>query len=71
MDKVELSNGSMSSDSYPVLGFLIASAAQQQIAGFFNSGTIPDPNSYLLGQGPLFEKPAVLPEQLNFFQIRP
>jgi hypothetical protein len=54
----------------------LALAEQQQVAAYFASdGTInPDPNQFLSGAfvgKPVFEIPAVLPEQLNYFQLQP
>jgi hypothetical protein len=58
----------------PPLVTAIGLAAQQQIAQFFSTGTIPDPNQYFTGSFTgltLFEKPATLPDRLNFLQIQP
>jgi dienelactone hydrolase len=54
----------------------IALAEQQATAAYFTSDgqTVPDPNQYLtppFAGTPLFEQPALLPERLNFLQIRP
>ena len=52
-------------------------ADQQQAAGFFasNGQSIPNANSFLINTAysgrTLFEVPAALPEQLNYFQLTP
>jgi hypothetical protein len=55
----------------------LALAEQNQVAAYFASdGTInPDPNPFLEGTAfegqSIFEIPAILPEQLNYFQLQP
>ncbi|HEY3936043.1 MAG TPA: hypothetical protein VGL97_01330, partial [Bryobacteraceae bacterium] len=54
----------------------IALAEQLQVAAYFSSGGAanPDPNPFLTGpfaHQTLFEIPAALPEQLNYFQLQP
>ena len=54
----------------------LALAEQQQVAAYFASdgATNPDPNLFLTGpfEGQsVFEIPAALPEQLNYFQLQP
>ena len=55
----------------------LALAEQQQVAAYLASGgtTNPDPNPFLKGTAfegqSIFEIPAVLPEQLNYFQLQP
>lgn len=69
-----LSNPTLFDPNSPSLETAIAIAAQKQIAAFFASGTIQDPNQYLpgsfSGQG-LFQHPVPLPDNLNFLQIQP
>jgi hypothetical protein len=67
-----LSNPLLFDPSSPPLVTAIGVAAQMQIADFFASGAIPDPNQYLSGPlagYTLFQNPAVLPDGLNFLQI--
>jgi len=69
-----LSNPMLFDPLGPPLVTAIGLAAQQQIAQFFSTGTIPDPNQYFTGSFTgltLFEKPATLPDRLNFLQIQP
>jgi dienelactone hydrolase len=54
----------------------LAVAEQKQVAAYFASDgtTNPDPNIFLTGPfagQQLFEIPAALPEQLNYFQLKP
>jgi hypothetical protein len=54
----------------------LALAEQQQVAAYLASDgtTNPDPNPFLTGAfagQSIFEIPAVLPEQLNYFQLQP
>ncbi|HEY3453425.1 MAG TPA: Ig-like domain-containing protein [Bryobacteraceae bacterium] len=54
----------------------LALAEQLQVGDYFasNGTTNPDPNQFLTGPfagQSLFEIPAVLPEQLNYFQLQP
>jgi hypothetical protein len=69
-----LSNPTLFDPLSPSLETAIAIAAQKQIADFFASGLIQDPNQYLpgsfSGQG-LFEHPVLLPDDLNFLQMQP
>ncbi len=60
--------------SSPPLETAIGIAAQSQIADFFTSGRVPNPNQYFAGQFAgvkLFEIPFPLPDMLNFLQIAP
>jgi hypothetical protein len=69
-----LSNPLLFDPLSPPLITAIGVAAQKQIADFFASGTISDPNQYLSGPfagDTLFENPATLPDRLNFLQIQP
>jgi len=69
-----LSNPMLFDPLSPPLETAIGVAAQKQIADFFASGTIPDPNQYFVGSYTglsLFQNPAILPEGLNFLQIQP
>jgi hypothetical protein len=69
-----LSNPLLFDPLSPPLVTAIGLAAQKQIADFFASGTISDPNQYLSGSfagNTLFQDPASLPDGLNFLQIQP
>lgn len=69
-----LSNPTFFAPSSPPLETAIGVAAQSQIADFFSSGKIPDPNRYLTGPFaglPLFQDAGPLPDMLNFLQIAP
>jgi hypothetical protein len=69
-----LSNPLLFDPLSPPLVTAIGLAAQKQLADFFTSGTIPDPNQYLSGPFAgyhLFQNPATLPDGLNFLQIPP
>ena len=69
-----LSNPMLFDPLSPPLETAIGVAAQKQIADFFASGTIPDPNQYFIGSFTglrLFENPAILPDGLNFLQFQP
>jgi hypothetical protein len=69
-----LSNPMLFDPHSPPLVTAIGVAAQKQIADFFASGTIPDPNQYLSGSFAgytLFQNPATLPDGLSFLQILP
>jgi Bacterial Ig-like domain len=69
-----LSNPTLFDPLSPPLETAIGVAAQKQIADFFASGTINDPNRYFTGSFAgrrLFENPAILPDALNFLQIQP
>ena len=69
-----LSNPMLFDPLSPPLETAIGVAAQKQIADFFATGTINDPNQYFIGSFAgrrLFEKPAILPDALNFLQIQP
>ena len=69
-----LSNPTIFDPVSPLLEKVIAIAAQKQIAEFFASGAIQDPNQYIpgsfAGMG-LFQQPVNLPDRLNFLQIQP
>jgi len=67
-----LSNPLLFNPLSPPLITAIGVAAQKQIADFFASGMISDPNQYLSGSFAgytLFEHPATLLDGLNFLQI--
>jgi Big-like domain-containing protein len=69
-----LSNPTIFDPLSPALETAIAIAAQKQIADFFASDTIQDPNQYLPGSFSakgLFQRPVILPDGLNFLQIQP
>lgn len=69
-----LANPTFFLSSSPPLETAIGIAAQSQIADFFTSGRIPNPNQYLTGQfagANLFEIPFPLPEMLNFLNWPP
>jgi hypothetical protein len=69
-----LSNPTLFDPSSPPLETAIGVAAQKQIADFFASGAILDPNQYFTGSFVglrLFQKPKPLPDGLNFLQIQP
>jgi hypothetical protein len=69
-----LSNPLLFDPLAPPLVKAIGVAAQKQIADFFASGTIHDPNQYFMGSFSaqrLFQNPAILPDGLNFLQIQP
>jgi hypothetical protein len=66
-----LSNPTIFNPSSPALQKALALAAQNQIADFFNSGNIPNPNAGLPFNPPLFQQPNPLPSGLNFLQIAP
>ena len=69
-----LSNPTLFDPSSPALETAIAVAAQKQIADFFASGVIPNPNQYFTGSFAglnLFQIPEPLPDGLNFLQIQP
>jgi len=69
-----LSNPLLFDPLSPPLVTAIGVAAQKQIADFFASGSISDPNQYLSGpfaSYSLFQNPATLPDSLNFLQIQP
>ena len=69
-----LSNPTLFDPASPPLETAIGVAAQKQIADFFASGTILDPNQYFTGSFAglsLFQKPKTLPDRLNFLQIQP
>jgi len=69
-----LSNPILFDPLSPPLETAIGVAAQRQIADFFASGTINNPNQYFIGSfagQTLFESPAILPDGLNFLQIQP
>lgn len=69
-----LSNPLLFDPLSPPLVTTIGVAAQKQIADFFASGSISDPNQYLSGPFAgysLFQNPATLPDGLNFLQIQP
>jgi hypothetical protein len=69
-----LSNPLLFDPLSPPLVTAIGVAAQKQIADFFASGSISDPNQYLSGSFAgysLFQNPATLPDSLNFLQIQP
>jgi len=69
-----LSNPLLFDPLSPPLVTAIGVAAQKQLADFFTSGTIPDPNQYLsdpFAGYHLFQNPATLPDGLNFLQIPP
>jgi hypothetical protein len=69
-----LSNPTLFDPLGPPVASAIGIAAQKQIADFFATGTIQDPNQYFNGifAGQiLFQNPLALPERLNFLQIQP
>jgi hypothetical protein len=66
-----LSNPTIFDPASPALQKTIALAAQNQIAEFFTSGAIPNPNAGLTFNPPLFQQPNPLPDALNFLQIKP
>ncbi len=69
-----LSNPLLFDPLSPPVVTAIGVAAQKQIADFFASGSISDPNQYLSGSFAgysLFQNPATLPDGLNFLQIQP
>lgn len=69
-----LANPTFFLSSSPPLETAIGIAAQSQIADFFSTGRIPNPNQYFTGQfagANLFEIPFPLPDTLNFLQIAP
>jgi hypothetical protein len=69
-----LSNPTLFDPLSPPLETAIAVAAQKQIADFFASGTIGDPNQYLsapFAGYTLFQSPTALPDGLHFLQIQP
>jgi hypothetical protein len=69
-----LSNPTLFDPASPPLETAIGVAAQKQIADFFASGSILDPNQYFTGSFVglrLFQKPKPLPDRLNFLQIQP
>jgi hypothetical protein len=69
-----LSNPTLFNPASPPLETAIGVAAQKQIADFFASGVIPNPNRYFTGSFSglnLFQIPAPLPDGLNFLQIQP
>ncbi len=69
-----LANPTFFLSSSPPLETAVGIAVQSQIADFFTTGRIPDPNQYFTGQfagANLFEIPFPLPDMLNFLQIAP
>lgn len=69
-----LANPTFFLPSSPPLETAIGIAAQSQIADFFTTGRISNPNQYFTGQfarANLFEIPFPLPDMLNFLQIAP
>ncbi len=69
-----LANPTFFLPSSPPLETAIGVAAQRQIANFFASGVISNPNQYLTGPFAglnLFQIPFPLPDGLNFLQIQP
>jgi hypothetical protein len=69
-----LSNPTLFNPLSPPLETAIGVAAQKQIADFFASGHITDPNHYFVGSfagRTLFENPTMLPDVLNLLQIQP
>ncbi len=54
---------------FSIPGLTVALAAQQQAAAFLDTGSAPNPNTFLLRLffgGSIFEIPDVLPEELNY-----
>jgi hypothetical protein len=69
-----LANPTFFLSSSPPLETAVGIAAQSQVADFFTTGRIPNPNQYFTGQfagANLFEIPFPLPDMLNFLQIAP
>jgi hypothetical protein len=69
-----LANPTFFLSTSPPLETAVGIAAQSQIADFFTTGRIPNPNQYFTGQfagANLFEIPFPLPDMLNFLQIAP
>ncbi len=69
-----LSNPTLFDPLTPPLATAIGVAAQRQVADFFASGAIQDPNQYLsspFAGYTLFQNPATLPDGLNFLQVQP